>query len=96
MEESILEYIQKIISGTRNWPSIEVGASPRAGVNLLMAARAMAACRGRDFVVPDDIKMLAPWVLRHRLRLNPDAEIEGIDPDAVIQDLLESVEAPRT
>ncbi|MAT15810.1 MAG: magnesium chelatase, partial [Planctomyces sp.] len=76
VEDSVLEYIHKIISATRNWPSIEVGASPRAGVNLLLASRALAACRGRDFVVPDDVKMLAPWVLRHRLRLNPDAEIE--------------------
>ncbi|MCA9041432.1 MAG: MoxR family ATPase, partial [Planctomycetaceae bacterium] len=96
VEESILEYIHKIINSTRNWPSIEVGASPRAGVNLLLAARAMAACRGRDFVIPDDVKALAPWVLRHRLRLNPDAEIEGTEPDQVIQDILDNVEAPRT
>ncbi|MEZ6049123.1 MAG: hypothetical protein R3C11_26815 [Planctomycetaceae bacterium] len=91
-----MNYIHKIIASTRNWPSIEVGASPRAGVNLLLAARALAACRGRDFVIPDDVKMLSPWVLRHRLRLNPDAEIEGIDPDQVVQDILENVEAPRT
>jgi MoxR-like ATPase len=56
----------------------------------------MAACRGRDFVVPDDVKELAPWVLRHRIRLRPEAEIEGVLPDDVIRELLDSVEAPRT
>ncbi|QDU78761.1 ATPase family associated with various cellular activities (AAA) [Polystyrenella longa] len=96
VEDTVIEYIHQIISATRNWPSIEVGASPRAGVNLLLAARAMAACRGRDFVIPDDVKALAPWVLRHRLRLNPDAEIEGTEPDQVVLDILENVEAPRT
>jgi MoxR-like ATPase len=55
----------------------------------------MAACRGRDFVVPDDIKELAPWVLRHRLRLRPDAEIEGVQADDVIREVLDAVEAPR-
>jgi MoxR-like ATPase len=64
-------------------------------VNLLLAGRALAACSGRNFIVPDDIKQLAPWVLRHRLRLKPEAEIEGLSAEAVIQDIIEGVEAPK-
>ncbi len=64
-------------------------------MNLLIASRALAAARGRDYVIPDDIKELAPWVLRHRLRLRPDAEFEGILVDDVIREVLETVEAPR-
>lgn len=95
VEPSIISYITSIIGQTRNWHTIEVGASPRAGVNVLLASRAMAACRGRDFVVPDDVKSLTPWVLRHRLRLRPDAEIEGVLVDDVIHEVLDAVEAPR-
>ena len=95
VEPSIIEYITSIVGKTRSWHSIEVGASPRASVNLLIASRALAACRGRDFVVPDDIKNLVPWVLRHRIRLRPEAEIEGTMVDDVIRDVLDAVEAPR-
>ena len=95
VEPSIIRYITALVSRTRRWHAVEVGASPRAGVNMLVAGRALAACRGRDFVVPDDIKQLAPWVLRHRLRLRPDVEIEGVNIDDVIQEILDSVEAPR-
>lgn len=95
VEESVIHYITSLVARTRSWHTVEVGASPRAGVNLLIAARALAAARGRDFVIPDDIKALAPWVLRHRLRLRPDAEFEGVQVDDVIQDVLETVEAPR-
>ncbi|MCH7687932.1 MAG: MoxR family ATPase [Planctomycetes bacterium] len=95
VEPSVVSYITSIVAKTRSWHSIEVGASPRASVNILLASRAMAVCRGRDFVIPDDVKDLTAWVLRHRLRLRPDAEIEGITPDDVIGDVLDSVEAPR-
>lgn len=95
VERSILDYITAIVAKTRAWHVVDVGASPRASVNLLVAGRSLAACRGRDFVVPDDIKELSPWVLRHRIRLRPEAEIEGILVDDVIKDILESVEAPR-
>jgi MoxR-like ATPase len=95
VEPSIIEYITAIVARTRSWHTVEVGASPRASVNMLLAGRAMAACRGRNFVVPDDIKELAPWVLRHRLRLRADAEIEGILTDDVIREVLDSVEVPR-
>lgn len=95
VEDSIIRYIATLVARTRSWHTVDVGASPRAGVNLLIASRALAAARGRDFVIPDDIKELAPWVLRHRLRLRPDAEFEGVQVDDVIQEVLETVEAPR-
>jgi MoxR-like ATPase len=96
VEEKILTYIVNIVSAARAWGSVTVGPSPRAGVNMLIAARTLAACRGRDFVTPDDIKELAPWVLRHRLRLRPEAEIEGSTPDETIRQIMDSVEAPRS
>jgi MoxR-like ATPase len=95
VEDRLLAYIVDIVAAGRNWGAVSVGPSPRAGVNLLIAARTMAACRGRDFVIPDDIKELAPWVLRHRLRLRPEAEIEGTAADEVIRQILETIEAPR-
>ena len=96
VEPKILKYIVDILDASRSWGSVTIGPSPRAGVNLLLAARTMAACRGRDFVTPDDIKELAPWVLRHRLRLRPEAELEGTTPDETIRAILDSVEAPRS
>ena len=95
VDNKVLDYIVAIVDRTRNWHSVSVGASPRGGVNLLVASRTLAACRGRDFVTPDDIKEIAPWVLRHRLLLRPDVEIEGTNADAVIADILDSVEVPR-
>jgi MoxR-like ATPase len=95
VDDKVLNYIVEIIDRTRNWHSISVGASPRGGVNMLVASRTLAACRGRDFVTPDDIKELAPWVLRHRLLLRPDIEIEGTTGDAVIAEILDSVDVPR-
>ena len=94
VEEKLLKYIVDIVAAARSWGSITYGPSPRAGVNLLLAARTLAACHGRDFVSPDDIKQLAPWVLRHRLRLRPEAEIEGTTADETIQQIMDSVEAP--
>lgn len=96
VEEKILNYIVAIVAAARTWGSVTVGPSPRAGVNMLIAARTLAACRGRDFVTPDDIKELAPWVLRHRLRLRPEAEIEGSTPDETIRQIMDSVQAPRS
>jgi len=95
IEPQVINYITSIVHKTRAWHSIEVGASPRAGVNMLIAARSLATTRGRDFVIPDDIKELAPWVLRHRLRLKPESEIEGVTVEEVIREVLETVEAPR-
>ncbi len=96
VEEKLLTYIVDIVSTARTWGSVSVGPSPRAGVNLLIAARTLAACRDRDFVTPDDIKELAPWVLRHRIRLRPEAEIEGSTADETIRQIMDSVEAPRS
>lgn len=96
VEDKVTKYIVEIVDKTRTWHSVTVGASPRASVALLVAARTMAACRGRDFVTPDDVKEICPWVLRHRIRLRPEAEIEGSNADQVIQHILENVEVPRS
>ncbi len=96
VEDKVVRYIVEIVDKTRSWHSVTVGASPRASVSLLVAARTMAACRGRDFVTPDDVKEICPWVLRHRIRLRPEAEIEGSNADQVIQHILENVEVPRS
>ncbi len=96
VEHQVIDYIAKIVAKTRAWPSLSVGASPRGSVSLLIAARTIAACRNRDFVTPDDVKEVAPWVLRHRIRLRPEAEIEGLSPDEVVQQVLDSVEVPRS
>jgi MoxR-like ATPase len=94
-EDSLLAYISDIVRQTRNWPAIAVGASPRAGVALLLITRAIAALRGRAYVIPDDVKAIAPAVLRHRLLLKPEAEIEGVKTDHVIRDLLATVKVPK-
>jgi MoxR-like ATPase len=65
-------------------------------VNFVLASRTLAACRGRDFVTPDDLKELAPWILRHRLRLRPEAELEGTSADETVRAILENVEAPKS
>ena len=96
VEEKVTAYMGDIVRKTRSWHSVSIGASPRGGVNLLLGARTLAACRGRDFVTPDDVKEIAPWVLRHRLRLRPEAEIEGLTADETIIQILESVEVPRS
>ena len=95
VEPSVVQYITGIVAKTRAWHAIAVGASPRASVNILLASRALAACRNRNFVTPDDVKELAPWVLRHRLRLRPEIEIKGTPVDDVVREVLESVEVPR-
>ena len=95
-EEKIVDYIVEIVGKTRTWHSVSVGASPRAGVNMLVASRTRAACFGRDFVTPDDVKETARWVLRHRIRLRPEAEIEGSSSDEVVNNILNSVEVPRS
>jgi MoxR-like ATPase len=96
IEPKILKYIVDILDASRKWGSVTVGPSPRAGVNMLLASRTLAASRGRDFVTPDDIKELAPWILRHRIRLRPEAELEGTTCDETIQAIMDSVEAPRS
>ena len=95
MVEKVVDYVAALIRATREAADLEMGASPRAGAMLAGAARARAALDGRDYVIPDDVKALAPAVLRHRLMLSPAAQIEGRPVEAVIARLIEQVEAPR-
>jgi MoxR-like ATPase len=95
MEPGVQRYVVDIVRRTRKHPSVLYGASPRAAVALLLCSKALAAIRGRDFVTPDDVKDISRPVLRHRLTLGADAELEGATPDAVITDILESAEVPR-
>lgn len=95
VEEKILEYIAKIINETRNSKFLYLGASPRASIALLSASKALAAIRGRDFVTPEDIQELAPSVLRHRIILTPEKEMEGASADDVIAQILQKIEVPR-
>ncbi|QJB69499.1 AAA family ATPase [Parasphingorhabdus halotolerans] len=93
--EDVVDYIVRLVRATRETADLENGASPRAAIMLASAARARAAISGRDYVIPDDVKMLAPSVLRHRTLLSPAAEIEGRQVDAIIEGLVERTEAPR-
>ena len=95
MDDQIIDYAVRIVAATRNWSGIEIGAGPRGSLALLRAARAQALLAGNHFVTPDDIKLIATAVLRHRLRLSPDYEIEGYNTDRVLTDILENIEAPR-
>lgn len=94
VEPRITAYITSIIRGTRDAASLTLGASPRAGVALLKTSRALALLEGRDFVIPDDVKQLAPPVLRHRVAVAPELELEGVTPDAALKSILEQTEAP--
>ncbi len=94
-QPQILNYITQIVTRTRDWPGISVGASPRASVAILMAARTSAAVRGRDYVTPDDVRHIAPWALRHRIRLTPEAIVQETAPDDILNTIFDSVEVPR-
>ncbi len=96
VDEGIIDYITEIVGRTRGHRSVYLGASPRASIAMLKCARARAAAAGRDFVIPDDVKMLAPSILRHRLLLHPDAEIEGTTPDDCIDGILRDAVVPQT
>ena len=95
VDDAVLEYGLRIIRQSRSLPSLTLGGSPRAALMLLQAAKALALLRGRDYVTPDEIQVMAAPVLRHRVRLTPEAEIEGLSPDACIQSLISQVEIPR-
>jgi len=95
VEDGVLAYVAEIVRQTRNWATLSVGASPRAGVSLLAVSRALAALRGRPYVSPDDVKSVAPAVLRHRVLLRPESEIEGVKADDAIRDLLATVKVPK-
>jgi MoxR-like ATPase len=95
VQEALFAYIVEIVRRTRDWPSLSLGSSPRASVNLLNFAKAVAAMDGRDYLIPDDIKQAAPPVFRHRIVMKPEADLEGITPDQVIQDVVRAVELPK-
>jgi MoxR-like ATPase len=96
MDASILEYAVRLVRAARDWQGIDTGPGPRAGIALVRAARGHALADGNAFVTPDDVKAMAPAVLRHRLKLTADLEIEGYRPDDVLRDLLAGVPAPRS
>jgi MoxR-like ATPase len=96
VEPQITAYITAIVRATRGAASLTLGASPRAGVALLKAARAAALLESRDYVIPDDVKSLAPAVLRHRVTVAPELELEGVTPDAALKALLDRIEVPTT
>ncbi len=95
IDEQIIQYTVNIIAATRNRNGIDIGSGPRGSLALLRAARANALINGNEFVTPDDVKFVAPNVLRHRLTLNADLEIEGYPVDKVVEDILKEVAAPR-
>jgi MoxR-like ATPase len=93
--QAVREYVYRIVVATRERAALTLGASPRAGIALLTGAQAAAAIDGRDYVTPDDVKDVAPFVLVHRLIVAPDAEIEGVDAASVVSEILGSTAVPR-
>ena len=95
VEEALFNYIVQLIRRTRDWPSLSLGASPRAAVSLMAVSKGFAAMDGRDYLIPDDVKQAVPPVLRHRIVLKPEADLEGVTPDQVLQDVARAVEVPK-
>ena len=95
VDEKIIKYINSIVRKTREWPAFYLGASPRAGIAILYAARVQAAFAGRSYVTPDDVRELAIPALRHRVILSPEAEVEGETVDHAMVSLLKTIEVPR-
>jgi len=95
VEPALFKYVSQVIRRTREWPTVSLGASPRAGVSLLVVSKALAGMDGRDYMIPDDVKEAALPCLRHRILLKPEAELEGIVADNVISDVLAAVEVPK-
>jgi len=95
VEPQLLDYIAKITVSTRENQFLYLGASPRASLALLTASKSFAAIRGRDFVTPEDIKEASYAVLRHRIMVSPEREMEGLSADEIIRQILESIEIPR-
>ena len=95
VDDRVIDYAVNIVRQTREWPGIAVGAGPRGSIGLVRAARAMALLQGHDFVTPDDVKDVTLAVLRHRIVLAPEMEIEGQTPDSILTSVVDSVAAPR-
>jgi MoxR-like ATPase len=96
IDPAVLDYAVRVARATRDWPGIAIGAGPRAAIALVRAARARALLAGHDYVLPDDVKAMAPAALRHRIVLSPEAEIEGLGVEQLIAALLDRVDAPRS
>jgi len=95
VEPALFTYIVQVARRTRDWPSLSLGASPRAAISLMVVARAIAAMDARDYIIPADVKQAAPPVLRHRVVLKPEADLEGLTADLIITDVLKAVEVPK-
>jgi len=95
VQEALFAYIVEIVRRTRDWPALSLGSSPRAAVSLLTVSKSVAAIEGRDYLIPDDIKQAVLPVFRHRILVKPEADLEGITPDQVIQDVTQAVELPK-
>ena len=94
-DEAVIRYIRDLVAKTRASQKIALGGGPRASIYLLLASKALAVLRGRPFVTPDDVKAMAKPVLRHRLVLEPEAELEGLDRDTAVEQILDQVPVPR-
>src|SRR5215467_10705956 len=95
VEPALFRYIVDIVRRTRDWPSFSIGASPRAAISLMMVAKGFAALEERDYMIPDDVKAAALPVLRHRVILRPEAELEGLGTDQVLNEVIASVAVPK-
>ena len=95
VEPTLHSYVVALVRRTRDWPTVSLGASPRAAVGLFFVARALAGMDGRDFLLPDDVKSAALPVLRHRILLKPEADLEGLSADQVIRQVIAAVEVPK-
>jgi MoxR-like ATPase len=95
VEPALFRYIVTLVSRTRNSVAVSLGASPRAAISLMLFSKAIAATEGRNYLIPDDIKAAAPAILRHRLVLKPEADLEGMTADQVVKEIVRSVEVPK-
>jgi len=95
LDEKVAGYITRVVNKTRNNSDLYLGGSPRASISIMIGAKAVAAMNGRDFVTPDDVKMVVYPALRHRIILTPEREMEGKTPDDIIKTILERAEVPR-
>jgi MoxR-like ATPase len=95
VEPALFRYIVSLVTRTRNWPAVSLGASPRAAISLMLFAKGIAAIEGRDYLIPDDIKAGALPILRHRLVLKPEADLEGMTADQVVREVIKAVDVPK-
>jgi len=95
VQDALFGYIVALVRQTRDWPALTLGASPRAAISLMRVAKALAAIDGRDYVIPDDVKAAMLPVLRHRVIVKPEADLEGMTADQILQDVARAVEVPK-